>query len=205
MQRRTLIQAIIAGAAMLALAACQMPAMNREVDQAARTFYTDLHDGHPLPGSNVVAGDLSSVATLQELQANARAMMPAGPPVSVRLQGQNFRTDTTGGHADLTHAYSYTDRTLIVQTVFDRPPGAPAWRIIGFHVQTQMANGGAFAPPPNPASGPPAPAAAPAPAGPSDGAATAETPPAAADTQAPAEEGAAEGESGEVAAEGADK
>ena len=211
MQRRTFFTAMIAAAAMMALAACQMPAMNREVDQAAQRFYADLHDGHEMPGQNILGGDLANPATQAQLQ-QVRAIMPAGPPVSIRLQGQNFSTNSTGGHASLTHAYNYSDRTLIVETVFDKPPGAPSWRIIGFNINTQMPNGAAYRPPPNPASGPPAPAATPAaePAAPAaaeeHSGSGAATPEAGQSEQGPAEEGQAEEGQGEDApAEGGGK
>lgn len=117
----------------LVLACCSLPTQNPEADAAARRIYTAVQSGADLSGDVALSPDLRTPQALARLE-DVRALIPKTPAQSVETRSWRYTTSTTGGGADLVHAYRYPDCTVVAETVMRKPPGSQHWMIIGFHI-----------------------------------------------------------------------
>ena len=116
----------------LALAACNLPAADKESDADARGFYDELRTGADLsrdphldPAFRAAAAALSP--------ADVKAQIPAGAPTKVNVTGWSYdSTAGAGSKATLSHDYVYAGRTVHVMTGLHKYPGQTAWTIVGF-------------------------------------------------------------------------
>ena len=140
---RRLVFAFGLAAALGALAACNV--INPGADAAARRLYTQLAAGADLSRDQSLSSELRSPAALAEL-AREREMIPQTPPQSVEARAWRFQ----GAAANLVHAYRYTDRTVVAETVMHKQPGSENWQITGFrlHLEDPSPDQKRFAPDP---------------------------------------------------------
>jgi len=126
----------------LALAACSLPAADKQSDQIARTFYDELRTGADLDRDAHVGAALKTEDAKAEIAA-LRVWLPKTAPASVKNTGWNYASSTgAGAWAQLAHAYAYPDRTIRVQTVMQKAPGQSSWSVIGFEAERDGAAAG---------------------------------------------------------------
>jgi len=123
---------LAASIALVALAACSLPTVDKVADAKAQALYTQIRTGADLGLNTDLAPSLRTPAALAQLAAVKDALPPGAPTATVN-RSWNFNTGTNGTTATLVHAYSYPDRTVLAQTVMAKGPGG-AWQITGFHV-----------------------------------------------------------------------
>lgn len=121
-------------AALMALAACSLPAADKQSDGEARALYEEIRTGADLSKDTHLADELRTPEALAQLAA-VKSLIPEGAPTKVENRGWNYSTNTDGSNATLTHAYVYKDHTVIAETVLQKPPGGADWKIAGFHVK----------------------------------------------------------------------
>ena len=143
--------------ATLALAACSSANMTPEADAMAKGVFTALRTGADLSNDPRLAADIRTPQGMQQLEG-VRALIPEAEPQGVENRAFNVSTNTSGGRAELTHAYRYAGGSLIVQTILLKPPGAQTWVVAGMDVRREGAppqRGGAPAAQAPPAAAPP--------------------------------------------------
>ena len=119
--------------AVLALAACSLPAADKQTDAEARQLYQEIRTGADLSRDPNLAEDLKAPDRLAEL-AGVKALLPPGEPSKVENRAWNYQTTTGGSVATLVHAYIYGKRTVLAETVLRKGSGDKTWSIAGFHV-----------------------------------------------------------------------
>ena len=125
----------------VALAACHLPAGDKESDQIARTLYDELRSGADLARDPHIGAALKTDDAKAQI-AQLHALLPAAAPTSVQNTGWNYAsTAGAGASAQIAHAYVYPDRTIHVQTVLRKAPGQASWTIIGFEAERDGATG----------------------------------------------------------------
>jgi hypothetical protein len=144
MVRRAFLSGSLA-AALFALAACNLAVINPAADAAARGLYARVAAGADLASDQGLSPELRSAVSLARL-SRQRMMIPAVPPQSVEARAWRFQ----GTAANLVHAYRYTDRTVVAETVMHRRPGSETWQVTGFslHLEDPSPEQKRFAPDP---------------------------------------------------------
>jgi hypothetical protein len=120
----------------LILGACNLPTPDRESDAAARRVYEDIRSGADLSADPVVGAELKTPAALAQL-GEIRPHLPAGAPTGVTRRSWKYNIGTSGSSAELTHAYSYPNGTVIADSVLHKAPGQKSWQVVGFHVRVE--------------------------------------------------------------------
>jgi hypothetical protein len=123
-------------AAALLLAACSLPAADKESDAAARKLYEEIRTGADLSTDPQLGAELKNPEALAEL-AEIRPHLPAGAPTDVKRRSWKYNVDSTGNWAELTHAYVYPNGTVVADSVLHKAPGQKAWQVVGFHVKVE--------------------------------------------------------------------
>lgn len=136
--RRTFLAAAIA---LVALAACSLPTVDKVADAKAQALYTQIRTGADLGQYTDLAPSLRTPAALAQLAA-VKDALPPGAPMAAVNRSWKFNTGTGGTTATLVHAYSYPDRTVLAQTVLAKGKGG-VWLITGFHVALEGPGTGA--------------------------------------------------------------
>jgi len=116
----------------LAVAACSLPAIDKQADAKARTLYEQIRTGADLGQNADLAPPLRTPQALAQLAA-VKASLPVGAPTSAVNRSWSINAGTGGTQAVLVHAYAYPSQTVLAQTVLAKGKGG-VWRIIGFHV-----------------------------------------------------------------------
>ena len=80
----------------LLLAACNFPAMNREVDAMARGFYDSVRTGADLSNDARLSPELRTPEAIQQIMA-ARQIIPNVAATRVDNRNQNYNTSTSTG------------------------------------------------------------------------------------------------------------
>ncbi len=127
---RVLLPAVFAVAS---LAACSLPAVDKEADAKARALYEQVRTGSNLSANADLAGDLRTPQALAQLAA-VRSALPPGAPTAVANRSWSYNAGTGGTTASLIHAYSYPSATVLAETVLARGKDK-VWKITGFHVK----------------------------------------------------------------------
>lgn len=124
----------LAGAlALVTLAACSLPTVDKVADAKARGLYEQIRTGADLSGSADLAPDLKTPAALVQLAA-VKAALPPGAPTAAVNRSWSINAGTGGTTATLVHAYSYPTQTVLAQTVLAKGRDK-VWKITGFHVR----------------------------------------------------------------------
>lgn len=71
--------------------------------------------------------------------AAVRAAIPAEVPRARNPTATTVSRTTSGSFVAAVDEYVYKDRTLVVQTLLQRPPGSEQWAVSGFHVRAASA------------------------------------------------------------------
>lgn len=127
--RRTILTGVIA---LVALAACSLPTVDKAADAKARDLYEQIRVGADLSQSPDLAPDLKTPAALAQLAA-VKSALPEGAPSAVVNRSWSINAGTGGTTATLVHAYSYPTVTVLAQTVLAKGRDK-TWKITGFHV-----------------------------------------------------------------------
>jgi hypothetical protein len=122
-------------AALLALAACkpaQAP-LDPNAQPIADAFFEEVHSGGDLMADTHLAHELKNPTTVDQL-AQFRSLIPAEAPRSVVLQSWEAHDDSAGETTRLKETYTFSDRTLVVQTALFKAPAGQEPVIVGFQV-----------------------------------------------------------------------
>ena len=124
------MKAVSICAALVLLAACSLPVMNKEADGVARTFFDEVRSGADLSKDPHVDPTLQTPITSAGF-ARIRSELPPGAPTKVTNTGFNVNTDTASGSTlRLAHQYAWGDRSVTIQTFLRKPPGATIWFVV---------------------------------------------------------------------------
>ncbi|HWA60547.1 MAG TPA: hypothetical protein VG939_04195 [Caulobacteraceae bacterium] len=132
-------------ASLLALAACSLPAADKESDADARALFEEIRTGADLAQDPHLAPELKTPDALAQLAA-VRNLLPPGAPTKVENRSWNYQTTNDGSVAMLVHAYVYPGHTVLAETVLHKSPGQKTWSIAGFHVHLDSPPGDNRAP-----------------------------------------------------------
>lgn len=127
--RRTFLAGVIA---LVALAACSLPTVDKAADAKAQALYTQIRTGADISLNTDLAPELKTPAALAQLAA-VKAQLPEGAPTGVVNRSWSINAGAGGTQAALVHAYSYPTVTVLAQTVLAKGKDK-TWKIIGFHV-----------------------------------------------------------------------
>ena len=123
-------------AVLLALAACkpaQAP-LDPSAQPIAHAFFEEVRGGGDLMADAHLAHELKNPTTVDQL-AQFRDLIPAEAPRSVVLQSWDAHDDSTGETTRLKETYTFSDRTLLVQTALFKAPAGQEPVIVGFKVE----------------------------------------------------------------------
>jgi hypothetical protein len=123
-------------AVLLALAACKpaQATLDPLAQPIAHAFFEEVHSGGDLMADAHLAHELKNPTTVDQL-AQFRDLMPAEAPRSVALQSWDAKDDSTGETTRLKETYTFSDRTLVVQTALFKAPAGQDPVIVGFKVE----------------------------------------------------------------------
>ena len=115
--------------AALAVAACNLPVVDKESDGVARTFFDEVRSGADLGRDTHVDPSLET-AIAAEGFSRIRTLLPPGPPSKVNNTGYSYNTSSgVGSAARLSHQYVWGAREVTIQTFMKKPPGGTSWFI----------------------------------------------------------------------------
>ena len=127
--RRTFLAAVIA---LVTLAACSLPTVDKVADAKARGLYEQIRMGADLSQNPDLAPDLKTPRALAQLAA-VKGALPEGAPTAGVNRSWSINAGTGGTTAPLVHAYSYPTGTVLAQTGLAKGMDK-TWKITGFHV-----------------------------------------------------------------------
>lgn len=137
MQRRSVLALIPMAVAVLALAACALPAFNKQADAEAKELFAQIADGRDLSDNTNLSGDLQNGDDREALGA-IKNILPNSAPTKTANSGWSFNSSNGATRAVLSHTYTYADGTVILtQAVMQKGGGADHWTIIGFWATRQ--------------------------------------------------------------------
>ena len=137
MQRRSVLALIPMAAALLALAACALPAFNKQADAEAKELFAQIADGKDLSDNTNLSEDLQNGDDREALGA-IKNILPNSAPTKTANSGWSFNSSNGATRAVLSHTYTYGDGTVILtQAVMQKGGGADHWTIIGFWATRQ--------------------------------------------------------------------
>ncbi len=118
---------IVALAAGLLIAACNLPVVDKESDGVAKAFFDEVRTGADLSRDGHVDPSLRTPITDQGF-ARIRSLLPPGPPTKVNNTGFSYNSSSgTGSTARLSHQYVWGARNVTIQTFMKKPPGGTNW------------------------------------------------------------------------------
>jgi hypothetical protein len=127
----------IALTAPVVLAACSIPAGDKQSDGVARAFYAEVRSNADLSRDPHVDPALATPAAAAELAA-VRAWAPGEAPKQVNNTGWSYNSSLGQvAVAQLSHAYVYAGDTVHVQSVLHKLPGQMTWTIVGFEANAE--------------------------------------------------------------------
>ena len=140
---------VLALAALTALAACSLPAPDKQSEAVARAFYAEVRSNADLSHDRRLDPALTTPEAAAAL-AKVRDWAPGAAPTKVNDAGWAFdSTAGQGSRAQLSHAYVYAGATVHVQTVLRKLPGQPEWTIVGFEANADTGPAVSVGVPPN--------------------------------------------------------
>ncbi|HLY77861.1 MAG TPA: hypothetical protein VKQ70_00690 [Caulobacteraceae bacterium] len=117
----------VALTAALALAACNLPVVDKQSDGVARTFFDEVRSGADLGRDAHVDASLQTPIAAEGF-ARIRSQLPPGAPTKVNNTGFSYRSSSgVGAVARLSHQYLWAGRTVTIQTFMKKPPGGTNW------------------------------------------------------------------------------
>jgi hypothetical protein len=120
---------IVALAAGLGIAACNLPVVDKESDGVAKAFFDEVRTGADLGRDTHVDPSLETPITGQGF-ARIRSLLPPGAPTKVNNTGFSYNSSSgTGSTARLSHQYVWGARNVTIQTFMKKPPGGTNWVI----------------------------------------------------------------------------
>jgi hypothetical protein len=118
-----------------ALGACKAAAtLDPSAQPIAHAFFEEVHSGGDLMADTHLAHELKNPTTVDQL-AQFRDLIPAEAPRSVTLETWSAHDDSTGETTRLKETYTFSDRTLVVQTALFKAPAGQDPVIVGFKVE----------------------------------------------------------------------
>jgi len=116
-----------------------LPKVDPKDEAAARRVYDQVQSGD-FAGLQAWSGPAMKGPDAKAQLDRLRAILPAGPPRSVKTVGWRYFT-VIGVERTLqiTQEYDYGDRTALVSSNFSRPSVAAAWTVVGVHAQVATA------------------------------------------------------------------
>ncbi len=141
----TMTKMAAAALATLALASCKpaapQPPLDPQAEPIARAFFDEVRTGANLDASPHLAHELKNPTTEDQLNDFRDLIPPQQQPTSIQLKSSQVQVDSTGTTTRLAEAYTYPDRTLIVQTALFKSPSGVLPVIIGFKVTLDQGAG----------------------------------------------------------------
>lgn len=143
---------VLAGLALVALAACNIQNMglDKDKDAAARAMFDNFRKGDL---SQTPLGPEMQTPEAQAAIPQLMAIAPKGEPTAVKVLGWNVNFDMSAGRTEklqTSHEWTFPDRVLIVETVMSRsaPQGGQMgpWRLHGLAFRPKPAEGAPEAP-----------------------------------------------------------
>jgi hypothetical protein len=120
---------IVALAAGFSIAACSLPAADKESDGIARVFFDEVRAGADLSRDGHVDPSLQTPITGEGF-ARIRSLLPPGAPTKVNNSGYSYYSSAgAGSMARLSHQYVWSARDVTIQTFMKKPPGGTNWVI----------------------------------------------------------------------------
>lgn len=105
MQRRSVLALIPMAAAVLALAACALPAFNKQADAEAKELFAQIADGKDL-SDNTNLSRISRIATIVKPSAPSRISCPTPRRRRPRIPGVDFNSSNGATRAVLSHTFT---------------------------------------------------------------------------------------------------
>ncbi|HUO13029.1 MAG TPA: hypothetical protein VMU37_09785 [Caulobacteraceae bacterium] len=120
----------------LALGACKpaQATLDPNAQPIAHAFFDDVRSGGDLMAEPHLAHELKNPTTFDQI-AQFRTLIPPEAPRSVSLDSWDAKDDSTGETTRLKETYTFSDRTVIVQTALFKSPSGQEPVIVGFDVQ----------------------------------------------------------------------
>ncbi len=130
-------RAVLAGAALACaalLAGCKALTPDPSLDPTAREVYAQVRSRSPALQARLAPG-LKTPQAIAQLE-QVRAYIPPGEPTAGAMIGWNVSTVVGQQQtAVISHEYDYPGKVVLAQVAVQRPIGAKAWTVTGFHVQ----------------------------------------------------------------------
>jgi len=119
------------------LASCKpaQPSLDPHAQPIAHAFFDEVRSGGDLMADPHLAHELKNPTTVDQL-AQFRDLIPAEAPRSIVLDSWSAHADSTGETTLLKETFTFSDRTLVVQTALFKAPSGKEPVIVGFKVET---------------------------------------------------------------------
>jgi hypothetical protein len=111
------------------IAACSLPAADKESDGIARALFDEVRGGADLSRDAHVDASLQTPIAGEGF-TRIRSLLPPGAPTKVNNTGYSYNSSSgTGSTARLSHQYVWSARNVTIQTFMKKPPGGTNWVI----------------------------------------------------------------------------
>jgi hypothetical protein len=128
---------VLVAMALALLAACNIPAADKQSDAIARAFFAEIRSGADLSRDPHVDPALTTPEAAAAL-ARVRDWAPGAAPTKVNNAGWSYNSTVgQGSIAQLSHAYVYPVASVRVQTVLRKLPGQTTWTVVGFEANAE--------------------------------------------------------------------